>query len=145
MTAPTNPRSIREERAFLDADVDDLRAIHDAVIELGESPRVARNLVGWLVLKQTGGEDRTSSNTRSEYRKIIARIANGDGDGNGSGNGRRSERGAAGRKALEVIGGGAGTVLAFGVNPAVGACAAVLYITGIMGARSAPRKEGGLR
>lgn len=64
----------RNEADWLPSDVDDLVELRRRVIELGQSPSVANGLVGWLLSKAAGEEDRSGPNTRARYRRILAEL-----------------------------------------------------------------------
>jgi hypothetical protein len=54
--------------------VRELAELRRQIIELGEPPSVANGMIGWLVSKAAGERDTTSSKTRAQYRKILARL-----------------------------------------------------------------------
>jgi hypothetical protein len=77
VTDTIDPRSITAvERPWLDAvkTLPDLAALRRNVIGAGHPPETASGLVGWLVAKQQGDIDVTSSRTRSKYRRILVEL-----------------------------------------------------------------------
>lgn len=74
MKAKVNPRSIRIEGRYITTDVAQLARIKQAALEQGESSPVANGLIGWLIDKAVGNPDLASAQTRSNYRKLLARL-----------------------------------------------------------------------
>lgn len=51
--------------------LEDLIDLRNMVIAADVSPRTADRLIAWVLTKSAGEPDETSSNTRSNYRKIL--------------------------------------------------------------------------
>ena len=67
-----NMRSLRNERDWLPGSLDEAAMVHAALENAGLSNQVSNGIVGWLVAKSFGHEDRTMPATRSTYRKVLA-------------------------------------------------------------------------
>lgn len=133
MTAAVNPRSITDaEKPWLDGGLStaNIAYIQDQARRLGHSEPIVLGLGGWLIVKATGGEDKTAAPTRARYRKILRQLndeAYPGGTGGRSGR-RRSERGDA--RIIQLAAMTAGATLALAGHPvtaAVAAAAAVLH------------------
>lgn len=69
-----NLRALRNEADFLPSSIDDAARVRQAIIDAGNPAQVADGIVGWLISKAAGHPDRTASDTRSRYRRILATL-----------------------------------------------------------------------
>jgi hypothetical protein len=125
-----NPRSITDaERDLVEGlSLGDQAAIINGARSLGYSDPVALGLAGWLAAKAAGLPDRTGSNTRAKYRRILAELV----DATPPSRGRRSQSGHLGLTVNARRLAAAAAVTAVGVvtrNPAALALAPIMFVT----------------
>jgi hypothetical protein len=96
-----NERALRNEADFLPTTLEDLVGLRRRVVAAGYPDQVASGVCAWLLTKAAGDPDRTSSDTRARYRKILAELGNGR---KGPQEARRAKKAVSGAKARRVRG-----------------------------------------
>lgn len=97
-------KDLREEAGHLPASIDELVALRDRVMAIGESRGRAEGLCMWVLAKQRGEPDTTSSRTRAYYRMVLRRLDELEPAGPGARRKRRSSTGDAGLAELKRVG-----------------------------------------
>lgn len=77
---PLRQDSLRNEAEWIPTSMETLAALRARLTEAGHPAAIVSGLTGWLVAKGAGEEDRTSSDTRSRYRRILADLETLDGE-----------------------------------------------------------------
>jgi hypothetical protein len=80
MTMTPNLRALRVEAAFMPASVEAAAQLRQQLVDAGHSSALADGIVGWLIGKAAGHVDRSSSATRSSYRRILSALPLESGD-----------------------------------------------------------------
>lgn len=68
-------RDVRQERAFIPSDLDDLAELLAELRAAEVPPAEANGIIGWLVGKWSGRPDETHSTTRAKYRRRLDQLA----------------------------------------------------------------------